>query len=201
MRLAIFPLLFVLISLAGCKSFSNLAATNCPADSMKLQSFKDLNGVYSNVSDTLHGTYRRAPYTGQQGPNTISILDHLYINVPEEAYRTNSGISIPKEELYVDMKFISEKRLIVAAYQNDRFIFSKVIKGKYRNGYFYLRPKNFVIPFVPLAFGYYFKKVRIGQCGQRLVMDYRLNNWGFFLVAGSSDKISTTSLYSKKAPR
>lgn len=200
MRLPIFLLSCVLISLTGCKSLSNLALTNCSPDSMKLQSVKELNGVYANKSDTMRGSYYHAPYTGKKDPYQISILEHLFINIPEEADRIIYGISTPDEQVYVDIKFISEKRFIMTAFQDDRFIFERVVRGKYRNGYFYLRPKKFVIPFIPLVFGYYFKKARIGKCGQRLVIDYRLNYWGFALAAGGSNKARTTSLYSQKLP-
>lgn len=199
MRLTLLLLSCALVHLAGCKSLSNLASRECPPDSMKWQSFKELSGTYSDKSDTMLGINYHGPGSGRKEPYQRSILDHLFMNVPEEAYRTLSGTTIPDEERWVEMKFISEKRLIVSAYQNDRFIFARVVRGKLRNGYFYLRPRNFIIPFVPLFLGYYFEKARIGKCGQRLVIDYRLRDWGFALVAGGTDKVHTSSVYGKKA--
>ena len=84
-------------------------------------------------------------------------------------------------------------------YHNDKFVFSKNIRGKFRNGYFYRRPKVYVMPLIPLLFGYNFERTRIGiTTNEDLIIDYTINMWGFALVAGSAEKGATSSIYKKK---
>ena len=126
------------------------------------------------------------------------ILNQLFLNIPESYYRDTEGNMIDPNEKYVKIEFLSSKKATVSFYHNERFVFSKNINGRFKNGYFYLRPKIFVIPIVPLVFGYNFERTRIGKSGSNLLIDYSVNRWGFALVAGSSDKGYTSSVYRKK---
>ena len=95
------------------------------------------------------------------------------------------------------MKFLSHKRATVTAYQNGAVLFSKSIRGRFKNGYFYAKPKMFIIPFFPIFYAHNFKRVRIGKIGSDLVIDHTLKSWGFALMAGGSDRGRSTSIYKR----
>lgn len=95
----------------------------------------------------------------------------------------------------MEIKFISVKKGVVNVLQNDTVLFTKNIRGKIRNGYFYVRPKIFIIPFFPILYWHNFERVRIGKIGDDIVIDHTLRSWGFALFAGGSDNGQSTSIY------
>jgi hypothetical protein len=176
---------------------SNLVSKDCPPDSLKVVSFKELNGVYSDGYEIIAGRVFHGPYDGRKDEDRITLLTQL---VPlNEVYRKVNWAGISKKYRSVEVNIISDRRAIISAYDSGEFIFARPVRGKFRNGYFCLRPKFYILPFIPVLFGYYSKRTRIGKCGNDLVVDHRLKYWGFALVAGSSERTVISSTYKIKA--
>jgi hypothetical protein len=84
-------------------------------------------------------------------------------------------------------------------YHNNEFVFSKKIHGKFKNGFFYLRQKFYILPLIPILFGYNFERARIGKTmDSNLIIDYTVNSWGLALVAVGSDKGVASTIYKRK---
>jgi hypothetical protein len=188
----------IAIFMTSCTSLKTLGLQDYPNDNLSKDSYADLNGLYSNRHDTIIGDLVHMPGSGFDELERQTILTQLFLNIPESYYRDNNGIMIDPNEKYVQIDFKKKSKAIVSFYHKDSLVFSKNINGKFKNGYFYLRPKIFVIPIVPLVFGYNFERTRIGKSGSNLLIDYSVNRWGFALVAGSSDKGFTSSIYRKR---
>lgn len=194
---------FVLLILAvfifsSCTSLSKLGVKDYPIDSLNKGNYFELDGFFMNNHDTIIGEIVHKPENGVDNLKSQTLLNQLFLNIPESYYRDNDGNIIDPKEKWIELKFLSNKKATVTMYHNDKVVFSKVIHGKIKNGYFYLRPKIYVIPFVPLVFGYNFERTRIGKSGNILLVDHSVNMWGFALVAGSSERAYTSSSYLKK---
>lgn len=157
-----------------------------------------LNGFYSNSPDSIIGGIKHTPYDGFGNFERLTILGQLFWNVPESAWRDSTGKYIEPKLKYVSIAFQSKRKATISLYQNDEFIFSKTIHGKFKNGYFYVRPKILILPIFPIVFGYNFERARIGKLENSLIIDYTVNRWGFALIAGSSDRGVSSSLYKQK---
>jgi hypothetical protein len=193
-----FVWVMIIVVLSSCTSLSELGLENYPNDELSKTNYSDLNGTYSNSHDTIFGELKHIPYNGFDELEQQTIISQLFIFIPESFYRGNYGEIIPPEEKWVSFEFISDKKANVSLYQNDSFIFSKEIHGKFKDGYFYLRPKWYIIPLVPFVFGYSFERARIGKSGTSLLIDYSVNMWGFAVFAGSSDKGYSSSVFEQK---
>ena len=194
------PLFYILSILilvtTGCKSLSKVGSNNFQVVNLTKDNFKQLNGTYSNSFDTIIGTINHFPYDGLSDKQRVTVLNQLFQNFPETAWRDKNGNMINHKEKWIKIDFNSKKRATISMYHNDKFVFSKNIRGKFKNGYFYLRPKIYVIPIFPLVFGYNFERTRMGKTTDGdLIMDYTVNMWGFALFAGSADKGATSSIY------
>ena len=190
-----------ILLLTSCTSLSKLGLKDYPNDRLSKHNYHELNGIYSNCHDTILGRLEHAPYDGYSEPemlNSQDIISQLFFNPPESSYREIDGKIIQPNEKWIKIEFLTKRKAIVSMYHNDRFVFSKIIHGKFRNGYFYLRPKIFIIPLVPIVFGYYFERARIGKSSKNLLIDYTINMWGFAIAAGSSEKGYTSSVYKRK---
>jgi len=191
--------LIVLTFTSSCKSLSEIGSKNTHILTISKDDFNKLNGTYSNSFDTTFGKVTHSPYDGRSDVERLTVLNQLFNNYPESAWRDESGKIIDPKEKWVKIEFNSRKIATVSMYHNDKFIFSKNIHGKFKNGYFYLRPKVYIIPFFPLIFAYCFERVRIGKTkDDYLAIDYRTNNGGFALIAGGSERGSASSIYEKK---
>lgn len=187
------------IVLTGCKSLSKIANSNIEAQAITTDNYQKLNGTYSNSHDTIFGSIEYSTYYGINDYRRITILEQLFYNYPESAWRDENEQIINPNEKWIKIDFQSKKRAIISMYQNDKFLFSKIIHGKIKNGYFYLRPKSYVLPFVPLLFGYNFERARLGITGENnLIIDYSVNQWGVFFITGGYEKGSATSIFKRK---
>ena len=190
---------FFLTILFSCKSLSSLGLRDHPVVPVHKKNPGELNGLYSNKHYTICGKLRHIPSSGHNELEKSSALTQLIMIVPDKFYRDESGEIIKEEDKWIKLEFSSKNKASIGLYRNETLMFSKTIHGKFRNNYFYLRPKAFVLPFVPLLFGYNFERARIGKSGNNLIIDYSVNRWGFALVAGGSDKGYTSSVYKSKA--
>lgn len=192
--------LVILIIMTGCKPLSEIANNDIKTKVITNNDYEKLNGIYSNSYDTIFGGVEHSPYDGKNDYQRLTILYQLFgYNYPETAWRDENNQMINPNEKFIKIEFQSMKQATISMYHNDKFVFSKKIHGKFKNGYFYLRPKAYVLPFIPLIFGYNFERARLGKTIENnLVIDYTVNKWGFALVAGSADKGVATTIYKKR---
>lgn len=174
----------MLISI-GCKPLRNLSPTSYSIEPIRENELKQLDGLYSNYQDTVFGKIEHFPLRGGV-ENNRTLLDRLFVNYPEMGY---------DKWILIEIKFTTSKKARVYAYQNGTLLFSKNIRGKLKNGYFYQRPKIFIVPFFPVFYWRNFERVRIWKIGNDIVVDHTLNSWGFALFAGGLDKGRSTSIY------
>ena len=193
-------IMFILFS-TSCTSLTKLGVDDYPNDNLTKKNYSELNGTYSNSHDTIFGKLEHAPFDGY---NELELLEHqnilnqLFLIVPESSFRSEDKKIIDPKEKWIKIEFKSSRKAVVSMYHNDKFVFSKNIHGKYKNGYFYLRPKIFIFPGIPLAFGYSFERARLGKSGDNLLLDYSINMWVVAAISGSSDKGYCSSVYKKK---
>ncbi len=159
---------------------------------------KKLEGIYANCFNASVGKIIHIPGNGQSDTERCTILNQLFRKLPETTWRDSNNKRIDSKEQWVKIALRSKKRLTLSLYHNDRFIFSKIVHGKFKNGYFYVRPKVFIYPFVPLVFGYNFERARMSISGNDLILDYSVNRWGFAIAAGSSDVGHVSSIYRRR---
>lgn len=196
---SLYILILLTLVTTSCKPLSKITDKTYQIENITKKEFQKLNGIYSNTSDTITGKLNHFPYDGQSDYERLIILSQLFQYFPETAWRDENGKRINPKEKWIKIEFQSKKKATVSMYHNDNFVFSKNIHGKFKNGHFYLRPKVFVIPLFPLAFAYNFERARIGKTMEdNLIIEYTVNRWGFALVAGSSDRGATSSIYKKK---
>lgn len=198
-RSSIFYVFIFALVVIGCKPLSKVG-NNTLVTPLTKDDFQQLNGTFSDISDTIIGSVTHHPYDGWSDEQRITILNQLFYTIPEIAWRDENGKFINAHEKWIEIKFKSKKQAVVSMYHNDKFIFSKKIRGKFKNGYFYLRPKVYVIPIFPIVFGYHFERTRIGLTTNRnLIIDHTINMSGFAVLAGSSEKGATSSIYKRKS--
>ena len=169
----------------GCRPLKNLSPTTYSIEPIKKGEFEKLNGKYHDIQDTVFGRIDHYPWRGVD-ENNRRLIDRLFVFYPNKAY---------EKEVAVEIKFVSYKRATVNAYQNGTILFTKDIHGKFKKGYFYVRPKIFIIPFFPILYWHNFERVRIGKVGDNIIVDHTLKSWGFALFAGGSDNGLSTSIY------
>ncbi len=168
-----------------------MAGDHYTVDSLSPKDYRALNGVYNNEADTTFGYH----YSFNDN-HDLELLDHFFRHIPLKARWYNDSI-IPQSEKRVILEALNPKKILVSLYQQDRFIYAKAIKGRYKKGYFYVRGKNIIYP-LPILFGYHFQKARIGKTGTDLLIDYRRKFWVFAVVAGGAAKDKTSSLFSSR---
>ena len=168
----------------GCKPVRNLCPPEYSIDKLNKVDFLKLNGTYNNRQDTAFGQIIHQPYGENQ--NNRTLIDRLFVFFPDKAY---------EKDVSVKIKFISKKKAIVYGYQNDQIFFSKKIRGKFKKGYFYIRPKVYLIPFFPVFYMHNFERIRIGKQSNNLIIDHSIRMWGIFLIVGGADKGISTSIY------
>ena len=192
--------IFTLVA-TGCKSLSNVGSHNYNILDVTWtkDDFKRLNGTYSNSFDTIVVEIMgHNPYNALIDKQHISALNQLFLCIPEKVSRDENGEWIDLKEKFIKIEFNSKKQATISMFHNDKCIFSKNIHGKFKNGYFYLRPKIYVIPLIPLVFGYNFERSRIGKTlYDDLIIDFTVNSWRGALMAGSPavERGTTSSIY------
>lgn len=178
--------LLLSIIYSGCSSLKNLSPTTFQIESIKENGFAKLNGRYENTQDTVFGKTNNY-YLGEID-NNKSLLDRLFIFYPRKTY---------SKETTVEISFVSNKKATIRAYQNETILLTKNIRGKFKKGYFYVRPKIFIVPFFPVFYWHNFESARIGIIGNDIVIDHTLKSWGFVLIEGGSERGLSTSIYKR----
>ena len=176
--------MLILIVVSGCKPLASIEMNNQVVSPVDKDKYLELNGVYTNSHDVIERSLKQIP-----GEYELTLINQLFRVGP---------YSIGKpEEQSIKIEFQSKKNAIVSMYQNTEFVFKKEIHGKFKHGYFYVRPKVFVLPLFPLIFGYRFRRTRIGKSGNYLIVNYNINEFVWFIAAVGSERGYASSLYKK----
>ena len=182
----------------GCKPLSGVGNREIKKDPISKNTLHELNGIYSNQSDTVYGKVKdKSPFLSTD-LNSTAILDQLLFAPPTKSYRGMDGEIIKPEEKWIKIEFTSRKKATISMFYNEKFIFSKNIHGKSKKGYFYLRPKVIILPLFPLFFGYSFERTRIGKSGDSLIIDSSENTWIVAFISGVIHRGYTSSIYNKR---
>jgi hypothetical protein len=181
-----FLLLMAVLFMVGCQRLTNLCPAEYEIEKLNEEEFMKLNGVYSNHEDTVFGELSRAPIP-RNGSSSENLTHGLYRPV---AWKIEGAISS------ISLEFVSSKRAIIKGYgPTGTLFYTGKLKGKFKNGYFYLRPKIVVIPFFPILYIHRFERARISIANNYLVIDHTINRSGFALMGGGSDRGRITSVY------
>jgi hypothetical protein len=181
-RLLGFLLLFFV---SACKPLLNLYSESNQIDKVKKNEYSKLNGRYQDTQEKMFGNIKHNRLK-ENNKNNRRLLDRLFVFNPQVS---------EEKPTTVEIIFKTKNKAVINAYQNDSIVFSKKIHGKFKDGYFYLRPKYFIIPIIPIFYWHNFERVRIGKCGNDLIVDHNLKSFVWTFMAGSSDKGQTTSIY------
>ncbi len=169
----------------GCQTLSNLSPETIAVEPLEKSDFAKLNGRYCDAQDTVFGHIRQYPKPASL-PNERSLARRLFFSHNDwHEY----------EEKSVELTFTSQKKATVSLYQNDSLIYTKYIRGKFRDGYFYVRPKILFIPFFPVFYVHRFERARLGKMGNDLVVDHSICSTGFALLGGGSNNGRNTAIY------
>lgn len=200
MNYFLFALLVILT--VSCNHLERLKAfEDYPVTPVSKDNYRELNGTYSNQSDTAIGTCYNSHFSDSTETLEVDyLLESLITNIPESAYRDSAGNLRTSEKGWIQIDFTSPSSAVIRYYRGNQFIFSEEIFGKMKKGYFYRRPRWYFAPFIPLFFAYNNELVRIGKSGEHLVVDYYLNSWGMILIAGGSIKNRSKAVYTRKKP-
>ncbi|MGV3611381.1 MAG: hypothetical protein ACO1N0_10555 [Fluviicola sp.] len=192
--LVLFVLAFIT---AGCSQLEKLELKEYPITPVTRENYKLLNGRYSNLSDTACGTFYNNHFNdSKQAVSSSDLMKSLTRFKPSKPLGSDSNGLVKPVKEWVNIEFVSAKKATVSFYRNERVCFSKTIRGKFKSGYFYRRPKWYFVPFVPLFFGYKNEQLRIGKSGDQLLVDHYDNSFLFLLVGGGWNKECTKSVYS-----
>ena len=172
----------------SCKPLKNHSPSQNLIDVVTKENFSALNGVYKNNQDTVFGKIRHSPHHSK-ADNNMSLTNRLFILVSDRR-----GFH---HESLVDIEFVSQKLATVKVYRNDSLILTKKLRGKFKNGYFYVNPKMHVIPFFPLYYVHNFERVRLAKYKEDIIVDHTKMLWGFAFMGGGSDYGRSTSIYSR----
>mgnify|MGYP001769586606 CR=1 FL=1 len=162
----ILHLILVLIVIQGC------ASLNLPLNENRVEINKNnveiFNGTYQNFS--VDSTNRRTP--------------SLWMVFGIENYSNSDW-----RETIVELEFINKNTAKVKLISKDgKVLKSKRIYGRIDDGYFYVRRKFLLVPFVPFVFGYINEKSRFCLADNFLYIESSWNIWGFAVVAGTDEK-------------
>lgn len=180
-------MLFITLLSVGCASLQNLNEESMMVEQLDKRDFTALNGIYCDIQDTVFGEASQYPKPARN-PNEISLASRLFMNSKD--WHDHS-------EKTVEINFTTHKKATVNLYQNDSLIFTKYMRGNFRNGYFYLRPKALIIPFFPVFYVHRFQSARIGKMGNKLIVDHSWAASGFALLGGGMSKGNNTAIYEK----
>lgn len=185
--------LFLLACLAfcGCKTLADISSERAMPEHLNKSDFKNLNGYYSNSSTEVVG--KRGLYPGGRWKpvEKSNLLPLLYKRLPAGEVREADTVTREKVQIH----FNSPRMAVVSLYRNDSLAYSIRIKGRFKEGFFYLRPKNYAVPFFPVWFGYNAERARMGMAGHGLLIDYRLSMWGFALFGGTDTRVEISSVF------
>lgn len=181
-------MILTVLGLASCKPLKNLSPADYEAQEITKNNYEQLNGEYKNIQDTVFGQIIHLPGNGLN-ENNKTLNNRLFL-MAKYGYL---------DSLDIKLHFVSKRKCVLSGIYQSDVLFSKKIRGKIKKGYFYVRPKFYIVPFFPLFYIHRFKRVRITTTKtNHLVVDHTERTWGFALFAGGLDKGRVTAIYEKK---
>ena len=185
-----FLITFSIFIFLGCKSLSKIKNIETEREFLTESNYEELNGNYNNYPKEFIGGIAQTPKNYHPETSIIG----LYGNDFDYSYRLPER---DEKNRTTTLKFINEKRLEFTLYQNDSVVGKKIIKGKLNLGYFYSKSKLEFYPFFPIAFGYGYKRFRIGKSNNLIILDYYVNQV-FAGMAGETSKGEFSAIFEKK---
>ena len=172
-RLAV--LLFPLLTI-GCAVIKETDRPNL--NKLDQTNYQNLNGIYLN--------YRK---------DTIGVRSLFWFQI--DKYK-NWDLAKNWTEQTIRLKFINQRKLQLALYENGRLIKQKNIKGKLKDGYFYRRPFFILYPIVPIIFGYDTQQYRFGLIDTNLILDRKEHYWVCSFGFGEASNKQVTGVFERK---
>ena len=106
---------------------------------------------------------------------------------------------IREDSLFVKIDIIDTKSLKIMFLRNDEKIGEKQIKGKFRDdNCFYTRRKFYIIPILPILWGYSNEQKRIYRVDDLLAIETTYNYGGVFIIMAGGDKSNRVRLFERK---
>lgn len=170
----------------GCKPLVNLNPNDLYIERLNDKNCHLINGFYANAQDTAFGRIVHTPDIGGYKDYRNRLLERFFIALPGKVY---------ERDVVVKLTCLSKTKINVTALRQDNELFSRNIRGKYKNGYFYLRPKFIFIPFFPIYYVHNFERARISKTENTIIIDHTISMWGFAIFAGAGDFGNSTSMY------
>lgn len=159
-----------------------------PVNKIDENDYRQLNGQYFNYPKESRGQLLRSITNGKYQPESFwANLNQFQIG-PASDWKKQT----------VDIEFLSAKKAVFKLYEGDSLIDEKIVRGKFKDGYFYKRPFFVALPLVPVLFGYNTHRLRIGKAENVVVVDYKWNIWMFLMVAGQSEKGTSSQIFSEQ---
>ncbi len=151
----------LLLFLGSCAPF-NHAPGHSELNSLTEENLSSLNGEYSIFStDT---TYRTLEYSLMMTSN-FNMLKH------------------PEEGDYIGIKYLGDNTIEANLFVGDSLAQTEKLKGRIKNGYFYLKPMRSVSPFYLLLNGYTSQRTRIGLLeNNNLILDNYSGGCAFLVI-------------------
>jgi hypothetical protein len=106
--------LALLTFVTSCKPLSEIGNKNTNIVTISKDEFNRLNGTYSNNFDTTFGKVTHFPYDGRSDDKRLTILNQLFKNYPESAWRNENGKMIDPKEKWIKIEFHSKKQQLLA---------------------------------------------------------------------------------------
>ena len=150
--------------------------------------YRQLNGKYSNHPKDGKGKLLRSLNNGEYQPESLWAQLNQF----------QTGSRSDWKDQTVDIEFLTAEKAVFKLYQGDSLIDKKMVRGTFKDGYFYKRPFFLAIPLIPVLFGYNTNRLRLGKAENVLVADYKWNIWMYFLVAGRSEKGRSSLIFSEQ---
>ncbi len=157
----------VVFHFSGCAPFKPL--------SVQIADSTEIFGTYRNACDSTDFWYKA----------------DLWNNV-DEKYRNEA------EGLTVKIDRNAEGMLRFQLMSNDSAISETIVKGKFKDdNCYYSRRKFYIIPFIPLYFGFSNTQERFYRLGDTLVIDKTFNRMGAVILFASGDAGNYYWLYDR----
>tara|TARA_B100000508_G_scaffold24343_1_gene17477 strand:- start:6492 stop:7058 length:567 start_codon:yes stop_codon:yes gene_type:complete len=186
MERVLLPTLAIIL-LSGCISLKDHSPKSLKKLEITKENLNSLEGRFKYKQDTVFGEIMRRPFTSFSGSNR-SLTKRMFVFFPNSDYRN---------ETEIELAFINSKKLRVSKYDGDSLLGSKLISGKIKNGYFYIRPRILIIPTFPLLYVHNFQQTRLALTGEDLIVDESVRMWAFAIIAGESNKGTNTAIYTR----
>lgn len=104
-------------------------------------------------------------------------------------------------ETKVKLDFINKRKVVVELLDKNGIVLKrKIVHGKLKDSYFYIRRKFMIYPFIPILYGYINRKSRFCIVDNNIHVDITKNLWIYALLAGASEKEEISFRCEKNKP-